>query len=320
MGQDASKDEIAQIIEEYNVGQLMDFRRLEGGTVQTNLWFQTTLGEYVLRFYGNRTMESVLFETDLLRHLKNHSVPGPGFPCPAPLANMYGEYVGTSNKRPYVVFEFVKGQHIERLDEKQRKQLIQKVAELHRITEDYLPIHKESRWNYDAEFCLTMAQRASERINTENARQKLSWLEQQLRALDLPGSLPKGICHCDLNSSNVLFDDGEFCALLDFDDANYTYFVLDLVGLIESAAWRHDHDEVLNFDAAKKVISEYSKWRPLSETEAMHLFDVYKLSVLIDCVWYFERGDAKDFYEKRKIDFLNSLGRAAFYRKLFSDG
>ncbi|MCL6443404.1 MAG: hypothetical protein K6T83_08105 [Alicyclobacillus sp.] len=72
-----------------------------------------------------------------------------------------------------------------------------------------------------------------------------------------------------------------------------------------------------NFNEAKKVISEYVKWRPLREVEEQYLFDVYKLSVLIDCVWYFERGDAQDFYERRKVEFLNGLGRERFYLELF---
>jgi hypothetical protein len=89
-------------------------------------------------------------------------------------------------------------------------------------------------------------------------------------------------------------------------------------GLIESWAWRHDKDTVLNFSEAKKVLSEYTKYRPLTNVEEIHLFDVYKLSILFDCVWYFERGDVMiDFFEKRKFDFLDHLGREVFYQVLY---
>lgn len=308
-----TSDEIEQILQSFNLGNLLDFRPFDSGTVQTNVWIQTSLGRYVLRYYGNRARESVLFETDLLRYLKDNH-----FPCPGPYVNICGELVGTYKTKPYAVFEFMEGEHIRELSEQQRNQLIQKAAELHTITENYVPTHKESRWNYSAQFCLSMAQQASQHINTENSRHKLSWLEKQLQVLDLPESLPMGICHSDFNLSNILFTNDEFRALLDFDDANYTYLVFDLVGLIESFAWRRDVDTVLNFNEARKVVSEYVKWRPLCRTEEQHLFDVYKLSVLIDCVWYFDRGDATDFYEKRKINFLNTLGREQFYYELFN--
>ena len=52
--------------------------------------------------------------------------------------------------------------------------------------------------------------------------------------------------------------------------------------------------------------------------EERHLFDVFKMSILIDCVWYFERGDVQDFFEKRKIDFLDHVGRETFYKELFN--
>ncbi|MGQ4669172.1 phosphotransferase, partial [Metabacillus halosaccharovorans] len=132
-----------------------------------------------------------------------------------------------------------------------------------------------------------------------------------------PNTLPLGICHSDFHSSNILFKNNEFVALLDFDDANYTYLLFDLVGLIESWAWTYDKDEVINLPTAKRIIEEYTKHRPLSNSEKRHLFDVYKLSILIDCVWYFSRGNAEDFYEKRKIDYLKKLGRENFYKALF---
>jgi homoserine kinase type II len=91
----------------------------------------------------------------------------------------------------------------------------------------------------------------------------------------------------------------------------------DLVGLIESWAWRHDKDKTLNFVKAKNVVTEYMKHRRLKPVEKRHLFDVHKLSILIDCIWFFDRGEIADFYEKRKIDYLDSLGREPFYQKLF---
>jgi hypothetical protein len=56
----------------------------------------------------------------------------------------------------------------------------------------------------------------------------------------------------------------------------------------------------------------------LNAAERKYLFDVVKLVILIDCLWFFERGEAHDFYEKRQIDALNQLGRDRFCRTLFS--
>jgi len=114
----------------------------------------------------------------------------------------------------------------------------------------------------------------------------------------------------------VLFQGDRFVALLDFDDANITYPQFDLVGLIEYGAWPHTSDN-LDLAAARGIVCIYSAHRELAEVERAHLFDVYQLSILFDCVWFFERGSSGDFYERHKIQALNNLGRDRFREALF---
>lgn len=307
-----SINDFNKILSNYDLGNYKKSKPFKMGAVQTNLLLETTEGRFVLRYYENRSKDSVLFESNLIKYLRDKN-----YPCPAPFKNKHGKFVGTYNNKPYVIFEFIEGQHIKNPSENQKKQLIKKVAELQNITKKYRPLNKKHRWNYSIELCRELAQKEAKKINTLNSTEKLKWLEHELLKLNLPKSLPKGVCHCDFHFSNVLFKDNKFNALIDFDDANYTFLIFDLVGLIESEAWRHDKDEVLNFNEAKKVLSEYMKYRPLNNNERRHLFDLYKLSILFDCVWYLRRGGIKDFYEKRKIKYLNSIGRKEFYNKMF---
>ena len=196
------------------------------------------------------------------------------------------------------------------------------------LTKDYRSDYSKYRLNYNVKQCRKLGEVEVKRIKTKDAREKLKWLKKELSKLDLPKSLPKGICHCDFHFSNVLFNKGKFNALIDFDDANYTYLTYDLICLIKPFIPKFNHNtwnkfkkesRVFDFKQAKKVISEYTKYKKLNSNEEHHLFDVYKLSILIDCIWYFKRGKAKDFYEKRKIDYLNALGREGFYDGLFNE-
>jgi homoserine kinase type II len=226
-----SKQELIDILSNYALGEYKDARPFITGSVQTNFLLETTKDTFVFRYYENRSEGSVLFECNLIRYLK-----GKNYPCPAPIRNKCGGFVASYNEKPYLVFEFMEGQHIEEPDESQKNQLIRKVAELQSITRSYRPRNKKHRWNYSTELCRELARREADKIDTTNARQKLIWLEDELSKLDLPRSLPKGICHCDFHFSNVLFKDSKFNALLDFDDANYTFLMFDLVGLVESMA------------------------------------------------------------------------------------
>lgn len=315
------KNEFIDILSDYNLGKYVNSKPFTSGAVQTNFLLRTKTGKYVFRYYENRSKGSVLFESSLIKYLKDNK-----YPCPAPLANRNGEFVGIYNKKPFIIFEFIEGKHLEAPTESQKKQLIEKVAKLQNLTKNYEPQYKEYRWNYDLKLCKELVRKEARKINTDNAKEKLMWFEEELTKIDLPDSLPKGICHCDFHFSNILFKDGNFNALIDFDDANYTYLTFDLVSLtnpfvsgFEWDTWPKfgKEDNVFNFEEAKKVVQEYIKYRPLSNNEKEYLFDVLKLSIMLDCIWRFERGDAKDFFEKRKNEYLNKLGRAGFYNQLF---
>ena len=316
-----TKKEIIKILSHYPLGGLIDFESITRGTVQTNILVKTTRGNFVLRYYECRSMESVLFEVNLVRYLKKHN-----YPCPAPMKDNNGRFAGIFDGKPYVVFEFIEGVHIEDPDVEQKRQLIEKTALLQNLTKNYRPAYKEYRWNYGVELCEKLAEQEAAKIGTDDAGKKLEWLKNELSELELPKSLPKGICHCDFHFSNVLFKNGRFNALLDFDDANYTYLLFDLACLINPfiptfnwSTWEKSGmtDNVFDFRETREVVTEYMKHRKLNNNEKCHLFDVFKLSILIDCVWYFKRGGSGDFYEKRKIDYLNRLGGDGFYMEVF---
>ena len=307
-----TKGALQRIISAYDLGDLSGFKPITRGTVETNILLNTSKGKCVFRYYENRSKGAVLFESSLIGHLKNRH-----YPCPGMLKDKHGEYVGMYKGKPFAIFEFAEGKHVEHPTDKQRKQLITKVAELHKITRGYRPAHMEHRLHYNVDACRRLARGAAKRPGTSTARRKLAWIENALSELKLPRSMPQGVCHGDFHFSNVLYKDGRFNALLDFDDANYTYLLFDLWGLIEYAAWQHDRDKIINFNKARKIVREYTKHRPLNRIEERHLFDVYKLGILFDAIWYFGRGTAEDFYERRKIEYLNGLGRERFHHKLF---
>ena len=303
-------DNFAAILSRYDLGVYTHSEAIQRGTVQTNYCIQTTQGKFVFRYYENRSKEAVLFESDLLAYLtKQH------YPCPAQVKNTQGAYVGVYRNKPYVIFEFLNGQPLEHPSAHHWQQLIQKAAELQKLTQGFRSQYTRHRWNYDPDLCRALAWAEVTRIDTQSAYEKFTWLARELTTLDLPLSLPKGICHCDFHFTNVLFQGDELVALLDFDDANYTFLQFDLVGLIEYWAWPHTLD-ILDVTKARSVVQEYMKHRPLPPVEQQHLYDVYKLSILFDCVWYFARGDANDFREKRKVEALQSLGRQQFFRNL----
>lgn len=315
-----AQNDFVQILAGYELGALRDFQPISAGNVQTTYRLETTHGKFIFRYYENRSLGSVLFEGELIQYLNAQQ-----YPCPAILSNRRGICIQEFRGKPYALFDFVEGEHLENPSREQQRQLIEQVAALHNLTQNFVPRYQEHRWNYNVELCRMLAQQAATKIGTSNARAKLEWYERELGAIQLPDSLPQGICHCDFHFSNILFKDGEFKALIDFDDANYTYLTYDLATLIEpfkpAFAWDTWQNftpdaDVLDFGAGREVVAAYRQYRELNREEQAHLFDVYKLGVMLDCIWYFERGDVEDFYERRKIEQLNRLGRENFQREI----
>ncbi|MCG2725714.1 MAG: homoserine kinase [Elusimicrobia bacterium] len=305
-----SRKDLEKILSDYSLGKYKDSISIAKGTVQTNLLVRTTEGKFVFRYYENRSKGSVLFESSLISYLENHN-----FPCPSQFKNKHGAHIGVYKKKPYILFEFIEGKHVKKLDKTLKNQLIKKIAQLHCITKNHRAKYRKFRWNYSVALCAQLAKKEAKKINTANSRAKLKWLINELKELKLPKSLPKGICHCDFHFSNILFKNRKFVSLLDFDDANYTFLAFDLISLIDLWAW--PYNKTLKFHEATNIIKEYVKHRSLKNNEKKHLYDLLKLQILFDCIWFFERGNVDNFHEKRKIAYLNNLGRNEFHKKLF---
>lgn len=303
--------DFTQILSQYDLGSQHHARAIQHGTVQTNYVLETSQGKFVFRYYENRSYESVHFECDLLAYLIQNQ-----YPCPKPRKNQQGDAIGQYKQKPYIIFDFIEGQHIETPQAHHTQQLIEKAAHLQTLTTNFQSPYTPHRWHYTPVQCLTLAQKKATQLGHGNAQRKLDWLTNQIAHLQFPNNHPTGVCHCDFHFSNVLFQNDQFAALLDFDDANITYLQFDLVGLIEYNAWHHTQS-YLDIQKARQVVQMYMQYRPLSSLEQQHLFDVYKLSILFDCIWYFERGSAHDFYEKQKIESLSKIGRQAFMEQLF---
>jgi len=147
-----SRQSIELILMQYNLGRLVDFSPISRGSVQTNYIIYTTTGKYILRYYENRSVESVLFESDLLAYLKESN-----YPCAGMLLNQCGNYTSIYRDKPYVILEFIKGQHIEHPKQTHKLQLIKNVAELQVLTQGFRSAYQNFRWNYDPALCLELA-------------------------------------------------------------------------------------------------------------------------------------------------------------------
>ena len=313
--------EVTALFAGYSLGAYITHAPLTAGSVETNIRVTTTQGDFVLRIYENRTFNQVLFECAVLEHLAQHD-----FPAPRVHRSRAGQAVGRIKSKPYAIFSYLPGEHVNSLTAQQKTQLVEQIARLHRITEGFQPPHTADRWNYNPDCLVKLAEVETRKLSTANAQRKLAWYRQAIARLELPAALPRGVVHADFDPSNLLFHKDAFQALIDFDDANYSVLIYDLAAVTDVfiPAFNHDtwmkfkpQSAVFDLQPLRETVQAYSRIRPLSPLEQRHLFDVCQMLVFVDCLWFYARGDAADFYERRKINCFKVLGREAFQRAVF---
>jgi homoserine kinase type II len=305
-----SSNDFQSILAHYDLGDFQDWGSFKTGAVQTNLLLETSKGKAVLRYYESRTENYARFEMNVLAYLTQHD-----YPCPAPIKNKQGEYIGSYQNKPFGLLEFLEGEHSDR--ESHGGQIAAALGKLHTLTIDYKPEYFEARDTYDPASCIRNAMTGVKKIRSEfEANERLGWLKTELNRLQFPETLPKGVCHCDTHPSNFLYKANKLVAVLDFDDASYVYLLYDIANMLFFWAWP-DKGE-LSFEKAKELLKVYEQHRKLTEEEKHHLFDVLQMVNFMGIGWFIDNDDIYT-NSRRKTEFLNALSREVFYTRLFLD-
>lgn len=308
-----TKEDFNKITSDYDLGTFNNSKDFIDGTVQTNILLETTKGKYVLRYYEFRSEEYVLFEVNILKYFNQKN-----YPCAMPIENNHRKLIGNYKSKPYAIFEYIEGDHIKKPNPKQYDELVKHLAKLHIISKGYKPKYWESREGHDKKYCWETSQIEVKKFKSKTKeKEKLEWLKKELDKLEFPNSIPKGVCHCDFDISNLKFKDNKLTGVLDFDDACYTYLIYDVAALIYYWAWLREKE--FDFTKARYLLEEYMKHRNLSQSEKKHIYDALKTVVFTYMAWLFYDGEKNNFINKSKerINWLNDIGREEFYRKLF---
>ncbi|MDE1924962.1 MAG: phosphotransferase [Patescibacteria group bacterium] len=304
-----SEKDFPVILSNYDLGEYRGFKTFANGAGQTTLLLETGKGEFVLRYYENRTDAHVDFEVELFNFLHSKN-----YPVPAIIKNRSGEFLSKYENKPYIIIEFIEGEHGKNpndfFDTVQAAEVVKVVAQLHNLTKDYQPDYFSSREPYDVEYCWREFQKKHPHlVETEKGK----WFKEELNKLEFPADMPKGLCHADLNYGNFLFKNGKVVAVLDFDMSFYTHVIHDVASLLYW--WTSPIKDGFNERRASFIVHEYCKHHGLNESEKAHIYDALKLIILLGVSWS-EEGDFEEI--KKAIERLNGVGRDEFYKKIFS--
>jgi len=307
-----SRKEMSKILFRYNLGKLVSLKPFVHGVVQTNILLSTTTGKYAFRYYEHRSKQYVLFELRVLDFLSRHN-----YPCAHPKINKEKKLLGRYNGKYFAIFDYIKGGNVRNLNIEQQKEMVKWLAKLHSASKKFVPRYNKYREMHDEEYCReTIRQEAKTMKSKKLAEERIHFIKKQLKSINYPKKLSKGIVHSDYDSTNIKFVNNKLSGVLDFDDACFSYLVYDISSIIINWAWKKE--KKLNYKKIRFLLNEYKKYKVISKNEINSLYSFMKLNLLVYASWALADTKKNNGFDKSRADleYLDKIGEKEFYKNL----
>ncbi len=263
------ENEIQEIAGRYKL-EITGYEPIEQGASNSNYMLSTKRNQYILTILEFEPARAAKMSSVLLL-LAEYEFPAPRI---HKLAN--GEVLTKYRGKPVLLKPYLTGQVIKDLDEHKVRQVGAALARLHEIpAPDYLP-------DRNAYLVETYPAVLAKGIAPEYK----NWLRQRHDSLvqDIPAGLPIGLVHGDIFYDNILFDEGKFKAILDFEDVCKTFKVYDL-GMAAVGVCTDDTKIVLR--KVRALVEGYQQVRLLQEKEKQSLRSFVEFAAVLTSAWRF---------------------------------
>ena len=254
------KRDIKNILKEYDL-KLIQFKPEKGGASNTNYLLKTNKGKMMLSVAEDFSEKEAKLWAKKLNWLTKN-----GFRTTTLIKTKKGKLITAFNKKPVLLKKYLSGYVLTEASLKNYREIGAGLAKLHLIP---VPKFLRKQFFFDNPLYVEVI---GKNIDIKYER----WLEKRLEHFDknLPENLPKGLIHSDLFLDNVLFKNGHFKTILDFEDAGHYYFVFDLGTTIVGSCF---DGEQLNFKKAKALLKGYQTVRKLKKKEikALQIYTEY---------------------------------------------
>ena len=294
-------EDLAQLIAEFDVGELTSAKGIAEGVSNSN-WLIETTGKdgagarFILTMYEFRIeVEDLPFFLSLLDHLAAKHCP-----VPRTIHDRSGALYRMVGDKAVALIEFLPGVSVSHPTPAQARSVGRALAQLHLASADF----GQSRENAMG---LSESRRLADSCGAEGMAQidpaLAALVERELPLLEQawPRDLPRSVIHADLLPDNVLMLGDQVTGLIDFYFACTDLTAYDVA--VTHAAWCFD-GEGRNFNPAisAALLEGYESLRPLSDAERAALPVLARVAAL-------------RFTMSRAYDWLNTPADALVVRK-----
>lgn len=252
-----STGKVADWLQDYALGDLKSLTGIAEGVQNSNFFLSTGSGNYVLTVFEQVPAAQLLFYIQLMAHLAAR-----GIPCPAPIANRRGQYLGRLDGKPAAIVSRLGGRSVTIPNRVQCAAAGAMLAELHLAASAFPQALAHPR---DGEWCARVAAEIAPCLDEGDACLLRSELAHQQAAR--PVGLPRGLIHADLFRDNVLFDGERLSGVLDFYFAGVDDLLFDLAVTVND--WCTTAGGEFDGELGTVLLTAYHARRPLLPTEQL---------------------------------------------------
>jgi homoserine kinase type II len=284
-----NKENIEEILSNYSIGNLKEFRGIEEGIENTNYFLLVDNKKYILTIYEKRVKEKDLpFFSQLMSNLNKS-----GFKCPVPIESNNKKTIINYKNKNLMIVSFLEGKAKNILSPENCKSVGQEVAKMHEITKNF-NIKRENNLSVN-----------SWRNIFDQIKDKCVYIHKDLPLLiesnlkdvekNWPKNLPTGIIHADLFSDNIFFDNNNLSGIIDFYFSCNDFYALEIAICFNALCFDGQKNN-LSFNVTKAInfMNGYNQFRKLNDDEKK-------------CIKVLSQGSALRFLLTRVFDSLNTV-------------
>jgi homoserine kinase type II len=258
---------------------ILDIQPMVGGRENSSFLASTRDRKFVITVFNDKSLLYVSRLEKLLQHLARKNYPTTRIVSPGGEKNA----VMVISERPVLVKEFIPGAVCIDLDHNMLSQVGEAMAELHQISPpDFLP----KKHSYGIQQFSSI-----ENGNIDRAYEQ--WLDERSEFLNeaLNANLPRCLIHGDLFSENVIFEEQNLAAIIDFEEACHYYRVFDIgmgiVGLCADAG-------IINLANSQAFVRSYQQRQALEVEEINYLQLFVEYAAVATSYWRFWKYNIDD--------------------------
>jgi len=273
-----NKQEINKILNNWNVGDLISYKKADKGVVNHNYIVKTSKGEFVLRKVAPyKKLSDLRFEIKYLTYLKKHKF---SYRIPAPILTKNKKYFLRLNKSYFWMYKFIEGNQVNSFGKPELKEIAKMMAENHNLIEKSKLNNYKGKGNVFArepvlkelnEFKSEILKKKRPDKKDKIFLREIKILIPLLKSLDTKeySKLKSYPIHRDINHENTLWKNKKLIGVIDYETVTEINepFLKDIAVMLQYSCRDKKHNYKLNLKLANFFIKEYRKHRKLSDEE-----------------------------------------------------